>query len=55
MLLTNDEMILMQSLVLACQSEEYDALLEMEGEMWPFLTDEQKNLLRTLVKSYCKI
>lgn len=52
---SSDEAILIQSLILACQTEDCDALLEMEYELWPFFSDEQKDLLRTCVKNYCKV
>ncbi|XP_046425842.1 40-kDa huntingtin-associated protein-like [Neodiprion fabricii] len=49
--MSEDEMLLLQSLVLACQSQDYQALLELEGELWPYLDTEQKELLRKLVQT----
>ncbi|XP_012273589.1 factor VIII intron 22 protein [Orussus abietinus] len=46
-----DELLLLQSLVLACQSRDHQALLELEGELWPYLDAEQKELLRKLVQT----
>ncbi|XP_043273747.1 40-kDa huntingtin-associated protein-like [Venturia canescens] len=46
-----DEFLLLQSLVLACQSHDIQALLELEGELWPYLDTEQKDLLRKLVQT----
>ncbi|KAJ8688349.1 hypothetical protein QAD02_024150 [Eretmocerus hayati] len=50
--LTEDEMLLLQSLVLACQSRDYEALLELEDELWPYLNTEQKELLQHLVQIF---
>ena len=52
--MTEDEMLLLQSLVLACQSRDYEALLELESELWPFFDTEQKELLRKLVQTFSK-
>lgn len=49
--MSEDEMLLLQSLVLACQSQDYQALLELEGDLWPYLDHEQKELLRKLVQT----
>lgn len=46
-----DEFLLLQSLVLACQSHDFQALLELEGELWPYIDTEQKDLLRKLVET----
>ncbi|XP_043592328.1 40-kDa huntingtin-associated protein-like [Bombus pyrosoma] len=45
-----DELLLLQSLVLACQSHDYQALLELEGELWTYLNAEQKELLHKLIQ-----
>lgn len=44
--------LLMQSLVMICQSLEINALPELESELWPYFSKEQKDLLRILVKTY---
>ncbi|XP_001598992.1 40-kDa huntingtin-associated protein [Nasonia vitripennis] len=49
-----DEMLLLQSLVLACQSHDYEALLALESELWPFFDSEQKELLQSLVQTFSK-
>jgi len=46
-----DEFLLLQSLVLACQSHDCEALIELEGELWPYFDTEQKDLLRKLVET----
>ena len=45
-----DELLLLQSLVLACQSHDYQALMELEGELWIYLNAEQKELLHKLIQ-----
>ncbi|XP_014215303.1 factor VIII intron 22 protein [Copidosoma floridanum] len=52
--MTEDEMLLLQSLVLACQSRDYEALLELEMELWSFFDTEQKELLRKLIQTFNK-
>jgi hypothetical protein len=52
--MTGDEMLLLQSLVLACQSRDYEALLELESELWPFFDTEQKELLQKLIQTFSK-
>lgn len=47
-------MLLLQSLVLACQSRDYEALLELESELWPFFDMEQRELLRKLIQTFNK-
>ncbi|XP_047107418.1 40-kDa huntingtin-associated protein [Schistocerca piceifrons] len=47
--LSEDEFILLQSLVMACQSKDCESLQELEAQLWPYLTAEQRGLLRTLV------
>ncbi|KRT78933.1 hypothetical protein AMK59_8397 [Oryctes borbonicus] len=50
-----DLFILMQSLVLACQSSDpYAGLVGIEYEFWVHLDVQQKDLLRTLVRAYRK-
>lgn len=44
--------ILIQSLVMACQSLDTAALPEIEADLWPFLSDELKDLLRKLIRQY---
>jgi len=48
--LTEDQFLLLQSLVMACQSHDMESLCNLEAELWCHLTSEQKDLLRTLVK-----
>lgn len=48
--LTEDQFLLLQSLVMACQSHDTESLCNLEAELWCHLTSEQKDLLRTLVK-----
>ncbi|XP_015592487.1 factor VIII intron 22 protein [Cephus cinctus] len=45
-----DEVLLLQSLVLACQSNDCQALLELEGDLWIYLDTQQKELLRKLIQ-----
>ncbi|XP_011504574.1 PREDICTED: factor VIII intron 22 protein-like [Ceratosolen solmsi marchali] len=52
--MTEDEMLLLQSLVLACQSRDYEAILELESELWSFFDVEQKELLHNLIKTFGK-
>ena len=47
-------MLLLQSLVQACQSEDDKAVLELQSELWEIFDTEQKELLRTLIKSFRK-
>ncbi|XP_051155962.1 40-kDa huntingtin-associated protein [Leptopilina boulardi] len=49
-----NEMLLLQSLVLACQSRDYQALLELEGELWSIMNIEQKGLLNKLLQTFNK-
>ncbi|XP_060521285.1 40-kDa huntingtin-associated protein-like [Cylas formicarius] len=44
--------LLLQSLVIMCQSFDTNGLTELEGEFWPLLSNEQKDLLRLLVGTY---
>ncbi|XP_076281989.1 40-kDa huntingtin-associated protein isoform X1 [Lasioglossum baleicum] len=48
--MSEDELLLLQSLVLASQSHDYQALLELEGELWPYLDAEQRELLHKLIQ-----
>lgn len=48
--MNEDELLLLQSLVLACQSRDFQILLELEGELWPYLNAEQKELLHKLIR-----
>ncbi|XP_053979137.1 40-kDa huntingtin-associated protein-like [Hylaeus anthracinus] len=48
--MSENELLLLQSLVLASQSHDYQALLELEGELWPYLDAEQKELLHKLIQ-----
>lgn len=45
-----DEQLLLQSLVLACQSHDHQALLDLEGELWPYFDTEQKELFHKLIQ-----
>lgn len=48
--MSEDELLLLQSLVLACQSHDYHAVLELESELYPYLDTEQKELLHKLIQ-----
>ncbi|PSN37779.1 Factor VIII intron 22 protein [Blattella germanica] len=48
--LTEDQFLLLQSLVMACQSQDIKSLCSLEADLWCHLSAEQKDLLRTLVK-----
>lgn len=48
--MNEDELLLLQSLVLACQSRDFHVLFELEGELWPYLNAEQKELLHKLIR-----
>lgn len=49
----NEELkILVQSFVLACQDNDYETLIQLEGEFWQYLTTEQINLIRYVVRSH---
>lgn len=50
--MSEDLFILLQSLVLTCQSTDTSTLPDLEGQLWGFLSTEEQNLLRTLVKIY---
>ncbi|KAH0944467.1 hypothetical protein HN011_007298 [Eciton burchellii] len=47
--MSEDESLLLQSLVLACQSHDHQAVLELENELYPYLDAEQKELLHKLI------
>ncbi|XP_063240267.1 40-kDa huntingtin-associated protein-like [Bacillus rossius redtenbacheri] len=47
--LSEDEFLLLQSLVMACQSRDVDSLRSLEPDLWPRLSTEQRDLLRALV------
>ncbi|EZA61217.1 Factor VIII intron 22 protein [Ooceraea biroi] len=47
--MSEDELLLLQSLVLACQSHDHQAVLELENELYPYLNAEQKELLHKLI------
>lgn len=42
--------ILLQSLIMACQASDTQALSSLEAELRPFLSVEQNTLLRILMK-----
>ncbi|XP_008557639.1 40-kDa huntingtin-associated protein [Microplitis demolitor] len=48
--LSDDEFILLQSLIFACQSEDIGAIVDLETELWDYLNANQKCLLRMLVR-----
>ncbi|XP_076246666.1 40-kDa huntingtin-associated protein isoform X2 [Calliopsis andreniformis] len=48
--MSENELLLLQSLVLASQSHDHQALLELESELWPYLDSEQKELLHKLIQ-----
>ena len=50
--MSEDLFILLQSLVLTCQSTDTSTLPDLEGQLWGFLSTEEQSLLRALVKIY---
>ncbi|XP_071561408.1 40-kDa huntingtin-associated protein [Temnothorax nylanderi] len=48
--MSEDELLLLQSLVLACQSHDHQAVLELENELYPYFDTEQKELLHKLIQ-----
>lgn len=48
--MNEDELLLLQSLVLACQSHDHQAVLELESELYSYLDTEQKELLHKLIQ-----
>lgn len=48
--MSEDELLLLQSLVLACQSHDHQAVLELESELYPYFDTEQKELLHKLIQ-----
>ncbi|XP_034949600.1 40-kDa huntingtin-associated protein [Chelonus insularis] len=48
--LNENEYLLLQSLVLVCQSRDEQAILNLESELWQFIDADQKDLLRILVQ-----
>jgi hypothetical protein len=46
-----DLFLLLQSVVMACQTQDSEALIELEAELWSHLNTEQKDLMRTLVNT----
>jgi len=47
----NEELfLLLQSVVMACQSEELDCLRSLQVELWPMLSAEQNELLHLVIK-----
>ncbi|XP_018326483.1 factor VIII intron 22 protein isoform X2 [Agrilus planipennis] len=51
--MSEDLFLLLQSLVLTCQSLETNNLVYLEGDLWKYFDKFQKELLRTLVQVYC--
>lgn len=49
--MNENEFLLLQSIVLACQSKNTNALIELEGELWPYFNSSHKDLLRILVRT----
>ncbi|XP_066586026.1 40-kDa huntingtin-associated protein [Prorops nasuta] len=47
--MSENELILLQSLVLACQTHDIQAVLDLEVELWQFLNAEQKELFLKLI------
>ena len=47
--LSEDLFFLLQSVVMACQSNDLDALRELEKDLWPWLDVEQKHLVHLVV------
>ena len=47
--LSEDLFLLLQSVVMACQSHDVEALKELEKDLWPWLDVEQKHLLHLVV------
>lgn len=48
--MSEDELLLLQSLVLGCQSHDHQAVLELENELDSYLDMEQKELLHKLIQ-----
>lgn len=48
--LSEDLFLLLQSLVMACQSRDTDALKCLQGELWPLLSSEQNHLLHLVLE-----
>lgn len=48
--MSEDELLLLQSLVLACQSHDHQAVLELESELYPYFDTEQRELLHKLIQ-----
>jgi hypothetical protein len=40
---------LLQSLVMACQSQDTDAISELEGDLWKYFSNEQRDMLRIVI------
>lgn len=49
-MLSEELFLCLQSLVMACQSNDSDSLILLEDDLINYLNNEQKNLLRILVK-----
>ena len=47
--LSEDMFLLLQSLVMACQSRDTDALKELEKDLWPLVSTEQRHLLHLVL------
>jgi hypothetical protein len=52
--LSEELFILMQSLVMTCQSRDFQELADLEKYLWKFLDNEQKHLLHLVVCSISK-
>ncbi|XP_014241290.1 factor VIII intron 22 protein isoform X2 [Cimex lectularius] len=49
-LLSEELFFLLQSLVMACQCQELDAIIELESDLWKYFCNEQKELLECIVE-----
>ncbi|XP_022916708.1 40-kDa huntingtin-associated protein [Onthophagus taurus] len=50
--ISEDLFILLQSIVLTCQSLDYSTLPDLEAQLWKYLNVKQRDLLRNLIKTY---
>ena len=48
-LLGEELFFLLQSLVMACQSQDAEALSGLEGDLWKYLSNEQRDMLRIVI------
>ncbi|KAF4519539.1 hypothetical protein B566_EDAN009442 [Ephemera danica] len=48
--LSEDLFLLLQSVVMACQTHDTESLSHLETDLWPLLSSDQRDLMRILVK-----